>query len=117
MAHRLLAVNVFARADGVQRLRNVQPVRRGDADDIHVRVRQQLLVLHVGFGAGGLSRLIQPVSVNVTDGHHLRLLPTLNQPPHRRDVARPAPADADEADADGIIGAEHASAGDIGRRA
>src|ERR1035437_6885024 len=95
----------------------MQPVWCGNADRIDVRVRQQFLVLPVGLRPGGLGGLIQPVSVGITDGYDLSLRPRLNEPLHRRKVAGPATADADEANADGVIGAENAAAGDEWRRA
>ena len=74
-------------------------------------------MLPVGLRPGGLGGLIQSVSVGITDGYDLSLRPRLNEPLHRRKVAGPATADADEANADGVIGAENASAGDEWRRA
>jgi len=117
VAHRLLAVNIFAGADGVQRLRNVQAVWSGNANDIHGRVRQQLPVFHVSLGARAFGSLIQAIAVSIADGHDLSLLPRLHEAPHRAYVTRPAAADADETDADGVIGAEQASTGDEWRRA
>src|ERR1035437_8306166 len=94
----------------------MQPVWCGNADRIDVRVRQQFLVLPVGLRPGGLGGLIQPVSVGITDGYDLSLRPRLNEPLHRRKVAGPAPANADEANADGVVGAMDAPASDEWRR-
>ena len=88
----------------------MQAVRRGDADHVHVRVGQQVPVLHVGLGAGRLGGFVQPVAVGIVHRHDLRVLARLDQPLHRADMAGAAPADADEANADSVVGAEHAAA-------
>jgi hypothetical protein len=110
VAHRFLAINILAGPDGIQRLRDMEPVRRGDANSINPRVRQQLTMFHVSLGAGRFGSLIQPVAVSVVHGHDLRILSRFNEPLHSSNMTAPAPAHPDEPDPDSVIGAEDAAA-------
>ena len=72
VGQRLFAIDVLAGLEGVDRLLGVQPIGRGDAHDVHGRVVQQLLVLHVHFGsAGGLAGRFQSWAVHIAHGHRL----------------------------------------------
>ncbi len=69
---RLLAVDVLAGVQGVDRLRRVKAVGRGDADHVDVLVGQEGLVLHVhlrpaGRAAGGF----QAGPIDIAHGHRL----------------------------------------------
>jgi hypothetical protein len=113
--HRLFTVHILARPDRVERLRDVEAVGRGDADDIHIRVGQQFHVLHVSLGAGRLGGFVQPIAVGVANRHNFELLAGLNQALHGAYMAGTAPANADEADAELVVSAQDAAARHIGR--
>ena len=101
---RLLAVDVFACPDGVDRLRRVVPVGRGDANDVDLEIGEQFFVLAVDFPTGILCRRFGARSIHVAYGHRLdeslflELITDI-------DVGQAAPADADEPDADPLVGA------------
>ena len=111
MAHRFLAINVLAGAVGVHGLRDMEPVGRGDADDIHGRVGQQFVVFGVGLGAVGLGGLLQPIAVGVAYRDDLDAC-AVDQPLDGGQMARAAPAHPDEPDADAVVGAHDASGRD-----
>ncbi len=101
---RFLAVDVLLRVQGVDRLRRVMRVGRGDAHDIDVRVVEQLLVLVIHLcAAEPLARRFQPRPINVAYGDrlgHPLLLKALNNAL----MGTASAADADEADADPLVG-------------
>ncbi len=111
VGQRLLAVDVLAGVQGIDGLRGVMAVGRGDTDDVDVFVGQQGLVFHVhlrpaGRAAGGL----QAGPVNVAHGHRLGNA-LLLEAAHDLQVLLGAAADADEAHADAVVGALDAIVG------
>ena len=76
MPHGFLAINVFARLDGLQGYWHMQPVGCGDTHDVHRRVGQQMVLLHarVSLGPGGLRGFIEAVTVGIADGDDLQTL-------------------------------------------
>ncbi len=119
VAHRLLAIDILARANGIERLGNVQPVRRGNADHIHFRIREQLSVLRVNRRAGLPRGLLPAEPISVTHGHDVELIAPRDHALDHVDMAAAAAAHPDEAHSQTFVGADYVGARDqhCGRRA
>ena len=102
---RLLAVDILARTEGVDRLRRVVPVGRGHTDYVDVGVFQERLVLIVHrCPATTLGGVDHPWPVDVADGHRLgdAFLLELEDDPLVVGASRPR---ADETDPQPFVGA------------
>lgn len=116
MSHGLFTIDVLARTDGIQGLGHVQTVRGGDANDIYIWVSQKFRMPPVGLGAGRFSGFFKTIPVGIVDRYDLDLFAGLNQPLHGAHMAAAAPAHSNKTDADAIVGAEHPTARDKGKR-
>ncbi|OQB98979.1 MAG: hypothetical protein BWX80_03871 [Candidatus Hydrogenedentes bacterium ADurb.Bin101] len=101
--HRLFAIDVLARRNGIQGLVAVDVVRRGDGDQVHGRVGQQFPVVHVSFRPVTFRRLVQPRPVHVAHGDNPDTLVMVLDMLEGFQVAVAAPAAADNTDAQHIV--------------
>ena len=109
---------MLAGLDRIDGLVAVMVVRRGNANHVHVRVGQQLMIVHVPFAAVALDPLLHARPIHVTRGDDLdRLLPLGLEPLHGLEMGPAASAAADEPNAQPLVGAQHlADKGLLGRR-
>jgi hypothetical protein len=112
VAHRLLAIDVLAGADGIQRLRHMETVGRGDADHVHLRVGQQFVVLEIGLGAGGFGGFLQPVAERIVHRHHLDRFAGLDEFLHDAQMAAAPAAYSDKTDTDAVVRPDDSGPGD-----
>jgi hypothetical protein len=74
----------------------MQSIRGGDANDVHVLIGKQILVLGVYFGAGGLCGLFASMPICIANGDNSGFLPRFNKLLHGGNMAAASPANADK---------------------
>ena len=117
MAHRLFAIDVLARANGIERLRDVE--RSGVA----MHTRSMLLSASsswcdgIDFGAGLGGHFLRAKGIGIVHADDLQGFSALNETQDGVDVAAAAATHADEPDAKFAVGAKDLSARDKRRGA
>ena len=104
--HGLFLIDVFARAHGGDEAFGVQMLRRGDQDGIERRIVEHLPVIRVCLRAGcELRRVGEAAGVDIGEGGEFGI----GTGDGLARELRAAVADADDADAEPVVRAEHAS--------